>query len=247
MQLPAIAISLLLIIQAPSTPLEQFQHEAESAIHKPISITESTDLGMAAGQSFCETNPVQIKILKTLDQETKNEALAHELGHVYLCGQGLLIYTLTTQTAIEKGLGGVVSSLGGGIQSCYVDPLVDLEMNKRGFNSEKLAQAIVRKVNSHTKQQIHDWVSRGDLYVDASAVAIYCTELLYSSVPVGRFESVFKDEPSVIAKVKMLRHDLGKPTCTDTASCIPTIKKLREEFDLKSYLAIWNPDTKQWE
>jgi len=245
--LPVVATSLLLIVQTPDSRLEKFQHDAEVELHKSISITESDDLGMANGQTFCNTNPVQIKIRKSLDPETKQEVLAHELGHAFLCGRGLLIHTITTSETVNEGLADVVGSLGSGIESCYVDPLVDAEMAKRGFKTDKMAEAFVEKTNSHTKLEVHDWISRGDLYADATAVLLFCSELLYPSVPVEQFEGVFKDEPSVITRVEMLRHDLGKPTCSDTPSCIEAVKRLRDELKLKSYILVWNPKTNKVE
>lgn len=241
--IPAIAASFLLLFQTPDTPIEQFQHEAEKELRRPIAIAESDELGIDNGETYCDKNPVQIRVRKGLDPETREEVLAHELGHAYLCGRGILIITYTTPAAIAEGLSGIVGSLGAVIGSCYIDPLVNAEMIKRGFKTDKMAEALLHRTKSHTKQDIRDSVSRGDLYVELSAVAIYCSELEYSSIPIKEFEEVFKDEPSVMTKLETLRRDLGKPTCSDTASCINIIKRLRDVFGLKRYITVWNPDT----
>ena len=135
-RIPAMVASSILLFQSPEARLDQFQHEAERELRKPISVAESDDLGMANGQAFCDSNPVQIKIRTALDPETRQEVLAHELGHAYLCGRGLLIFTRITSDAVKEGLTNVVSSLSSGIESCFVDPLVTVEMTKRGFKTD---------------------------------------------------------------------------------------------------------------
>jgi len=239
--------SFLLLFQTPDIRLEQFQHEAEQEFHKPISITESDKIGINNGETSCDKNPVQIRIRKGLDPETREEVLAHELGHAYLCARGLVIITVTTPLAVEDGLANIVGPLGAAIGSCFIDPLVDAEIAKRGFKTDKMAEALLRKVSSHTRQDVHNSVARGDLYADLSAVGIYCSELRYPSLPVEKFENVFKDEPQVLTRLEALRRDLGNPTCSDTSSCIKIIERLRDEFELKRYVSVWNPETNNFE
>jgi hypothetical protein len=240
-------LSVLVAVPA-QTPIDLFQQEAETSLGRPIRILESDEMGMSNGQTFCDQNPVLIKLRKGLEPGLRDQILAHELGHALLCARGILTHSRNTDTATEEGISGIVGALGSTIGSCYIDPLADAEARRRGFKADKRVEQLLRKVGSHTKEEIHYAVNRfGDLSAELSAIAIYCSELDYQSLPISEIEKVYESEPSVIMKLQALRRDLGRPHCSDGASCFTLTKRLRDEFGLGRLIVIWNSGTSNFE
>lgn len=230
------------------TGLESFQHEAEKALGRPIKIVDSNETGIDLGQTYCDKNPVLIKLRAGLDPEFRDQVLAHELGHALLCSRGIVVFSVTTDTARARGVSEIASNLGSQISSCYIDPLADAEATQRGFKTDKMADEILRKSQTYTKEQIHEAVNRnGDLSAALPAVVTYCTDLLPHSFPISEMEKIVAGEPSVMTKLQALRRDLGKPQCSDSVSCFELAKRLRDELGLREFVVLINTRTMLFE
>ncbi len=129
------------------TSIESFQREAEKALGRPISISETNELGVNNGETYCDLNPVLIKIRSELDANLRQQALAHELGHALICGRGILSVTKSIPST-DGALSIVVTGISSAIGSCYIDPLADAEAKKRGFSPAQLV------TNSFENQQV---------------------------------------------------------------------------------------------
>lgn len=231
------------------SPLKLFQQEAEKELGRPIVILEAgNEMLTYTGQTFCDQNPVVIKVRAGLPPEVKGQVLAHELGHALLCARGIFIYSRITDKATKNGIIDISGMLSTMIISCYIDPLVDAEAERWGLKTDKLADDLLQRVQTHTKQDAHEWVSQfGELSSAFTAMAIYCADLLPHSFPISDMEKVYEDEPKVIGKLQALRRDLGKPQCNDRVSCYILTQRLRDELGLQSLIVLLNPRTHVFE
>jgi hypothetical protein len=239
------AFLLTAILSLPESPLQKFQREAEQVLGKPIQIVEVTDnMGVNTGQTFCDENPVVIKLLATLDPGTKEQVLAHELGHSILCARGFLSGGFITDKAKDTGVWGVTSMLTVMIGSCYLDPLVDAEAERHGFKTDKLEESFFRTVKGHSREEVHQWVQKyGELSSALTAIGLYCADLRPHAFTISELEDVYANEPKVMTKLQALKRDLGKPQCSDAVSCFVLTKRLRNELGLQSLIFLRNPQT----
>jgi hypothetical protein len=238
----AVVVGLTLLLQL-NPGLESFKREAENALGNKIEVIESESTGSDNGQTLCDRTSAKILIRRGLPDDLKEQVLAHEIGHALLCARGLGGFSYSTDFARATRVEGVSAALGSLIQSCYIDPLADAEAARRHLKTEKTTEAVFEKTRSHTKKEIHESVSKGELYATVPAVSIYCVDLLPHSFPISEVESIFADEPSVISKLQKLRHDLGKPECSDARTCFTLTKKLRDDLELKQWIVLKNPET----
>lgn len=236
-------LGLTLLLQL-NPKLDSFKHEAETALRGRIEIVESEDIGISNGQTYCDRSPIRIVIRAGLAPDLKEQVLAHEIGHALLCSRGIVIFSYSSDAAKAEGVEGISAALGSAIASCFIDPLADAEASKRGLKTEMTTEALLQKARSHTKEEIHQGVSRfGELSSSLPAIAIYCSDLLPHSFPISDMERVFAGEPSVISRLQELRRVLGKPKCRDAPSCFILAKKLRDEFELRRFVLLRNPKT----
>jgi hypothetical protein len=226
--------------------LESFQQEAERSLSRPISIIDVNEMGADMGETFCEQNPVLIRIRSGLDAKLRGAVLAHELGHALLCGQGIL--STTNSIPPFDGPRAIVPSLGGLIGSCYIDPLADAEAEKRGFKTSEIEDEFFRRSTSHSKTEIEQFLTNyGELAADFAALAIYCASLRHHSFELSKLEAQVADKPAVIMKLTALKGHLGRPRCIDSASCFVLTKRLRDELALQKLVTIKNPATGAFE
>lgn len=235
-------VGLTLLLQS-NSGLDSFRREAEKALGNKIEVVESESTGINNGETHCDTTATRIVTRAGLPWDLKEQVLAHEIAHALLCSRGIVVFSYSTDFARTSGVEGVSAAIGSAIGSCYIDPLADAEAARRHLRTEKTTEALLQKARSHTKKEIHEAVSMGELYATLPAVAIYCTDLLPHSFPISEMESLFADEPSVILKLQKLRHDLRQPKCTDARTCFHLAKKLRDDLELRQWIVLKNPET----
>jgi hypothetical protein len=228
------------------TPLTSFQREAESALKRSIVITELEDISPNLGLTYCDLNPVVIKITKGIAADLREQVLSHELGHALLCGRNILSVTRSKQRPPFKGTG-LVANIGAVIGSCYIDPLADEEAEKRGFKPSQINDELYRNGKTHTKEDFRASVTRfGEFAADFTALAVYCSQLRPHSVQVADAEQPYAAEPTILSKLKVLRQ-LGEPKCHDSISCHDLTERLRAALKLEDYVEIQNPATSLYE
>jgi hypothetical protein len=233
---------LFALTTAPAQSLESFQREAEQALRRPISIIEASEMGANLGETFCDQNPVLIRIRSGIDTKLSQAVLAHELGHALLCGRGIL--SSTNSIPPFDGPLSIVPSLGATIGSCYIDPLADAEAEKRGFKTSEVADAFFRRSTSHSRTEIEEFLTKyGELAADFAALAIYCVALRPHSFELSKLEAQVADKPTVLMKLMALKNHLGNQRCVDSGSCFVLTKHLRDELALQKLVTIKNPAT----
>jgi hypothetical protein len=234
-------ISLLFVVATAfcQTSLESFQRDAEKALGRTITITETDDVGSNNGETYCDRDPVLIRVRPGLVEDLRQQVLAHELGHAILCGRGIFSVTVSTD-----GPSSIAGSIGARVGSCYIDPLADAEAEKRGFKPAQTVDEILRKSLSHSKKEFRDFLENyKELAVDSITLAIYCTDLRPHSFQISEMEASVSGESDVMTKLQALRRDFGKPKCFDGSSCFVLTKRLRDELALQKLVVVKNPTT----
>jgi hypothetical protein len=209
------------------------------SLGRPVRIIDSNEMGPDNGETFCDQDPVLIKVRFGLSENLRQEVLAHELGHALVCGRGIFSFTHSSDDPLS-----IERSLGSGIASCYIDPLADAEAEKRGFKPVQTVDEIRRKSLSHSKEDFREFLKNyKELAVDFITLAIYCTDLRPHSFQISEMEAPVSGEPEVMVKLQALRRGLGKPKCFDSGSCFVLTKRLRDELALQKLVTVKNPTT----
>ena len=231
---------LFAVTTASAQSLESFQREAERALRRPIRIVEASEMGPDLGETFCDQNPVLIKIRSGLSAKLSQAVTAHELGHALICGRGIL--NTTNSIPPFEGPLSIVPGVGSEIGSCYIDPLADAEAEKRGFNTSEIKDEFFRRSTSHSRTEVEEFLTKyGELAADFAALAIYCAGLRPHSFELSKLEAQVADKPLVLMKLMALKNHLGSPRCLDSDSCFVLTKHLRDELALQKFVTIKNP------
>lgn len=231
------------------TGVGKFQKEAAKALGRKIEVIETMEgLAAADGNTSCERNPLRIRIRPGLDPEYRQLVLAHELGHVMLCAQGIMVLgRLANPNGPDQR---ILGKLGDAIISCYVDPLADAEAERRGFNVVRTADTLFgQSTGGRPAPYDRRLVKNTVLLDDLIATKLYCGDLRKHTYSTEELEKAYASDPASQAKFKlgMLRSKLGKPQCSDNETCSDLTRGLRDYLALGGLILIRNPRTSKFE
>lgn len=231
------------LFSGPANPsLQDFQSEAERLLNRSIIIVDApkTEMGPALGFTYCDLNPVRIMLLEGMPSEVRTATLAHELGHAYLCGSGVLSITTNRPGPSVVNAQDLSARVGSTVASCYIDPLADSVAAKHGFDTSAATDQFAKTSNSHSDDEVRSFVvNNGDLGADFVALTIYCYGLRPHKIALVHVSDG-------LGKVEVLKK-LGSPSCNTSESCFVLTRKLRDALQLQDNVLIKDPSTGQFE
>lgn len=242
-----VALCSLLSVSVPqqigsADRLYTFKRDAEKAIKKTVKIVSDKNIVLYGGLTDCDSDPVLIRIGTNYKPEVRELLLAHELGHVILCGRKMFRMAPLSPSSPTLAQA-ILTGLSAEIGSCYVDPLADAEAEKHGFKVRELDALSVEYMTHYPKSEIKSSLDKFSYYArDYSALSIYCMEVR-AGRPLPELERFFAEQPEILERLTNLRNRMGTPTCHDEWSCYAISRQLRDEFYWAKYVLMTNPTT----
>jgi hypothetical protein len=219
---------------------------------RPIRIVEFE--GQGSPQYSGETKlddptEILIRISRNLPRETAENNLIHELFHVILFKEGFRFTAGSFRFAQAGDTGPLYAAIAKQLTNCFVDPLVDVRMLKRGLRPDLVTQLTAGGLAS-TKESDLITSSRSTLsipWTSGVALQLYCVSLRPGRFRMSDVERSFAGVPAVLEAEHDFARAMGDPHCDTPGSCFERMKRLRDVAGMKEEIGLMNPGTGRYE
>lgn len=211
----------------------------------PIRIKEFESGSAYSGTTDFHPNEIVVRINANFPPPVAENNLAHELFHIILFKEGFRYAAASKKFDAPGDAGRLYSAAATALTSCYVDPLIDRRMAKRGFKPDLVTQisadGLARAQSSEILRE-----SRIDHWTDYAAMMLYCLSLRSGKFRMADVEKAWEGNPTIIGTERKLRRQLRKK-CNTPAACFANMKKLREAAGFETDISLLNPQTGKYE
>jgi hypothetical protein len=218
-----------------SRPLSRLFDKARKSTPRSIRFTQLPP-GVPNTSAVETTISEYVVALRTnLDEEQRENSVAHELSHVVLQGKGF-----AAQVAVPNGAPPLLKALGFTITSCVDDALIDKMMSKEGFHPEVINHDSVEQLRLNPPRFPADF-NVDPVLRDGNALLIVCFAFR-TRYPNDEIEPFWNENhPDIAARARVLRARIGDISCEDAATCLARKKYIR---DVLGYpITFCNPPT----
>lgn len=185
-----------------------------------------------------------VRIDRTLPVHTAENNLVHELFHIILFKAGFRYTAGSYKFKVPGDVGALYTAAAKQLTNCYVDPLIDRRMAKRGFNPDLVTQISAYGLASTNGPAILR-SSQLDHWTEYAAMEIYCLSLRPGKFQIQDVEKAWAVNPKIIEEEKRFRRQL--PVCSTPNACFESMKSLRKAAGFESDIFLLNPLTGNYE
>jgi hypothetical protein len=205
-----------------SVKLRQLFLEARDSAKKPIRFTE-LPIGVPNTSAVETTKDEEVVALRQgLDHKQKENAIAHELLHIILQGEGFAALGRIPDTAAP-----LIKELGFTITSCVDDSVVDKRLAARGFEPQVLNHDTAEQLRLHPPTYLADRLN-DPIVRDGNALLIVCFNFRLK-YPSDQIENTWLAiNPDIVARAHALAFKVGNITCNDAQTCFEQKQHIRD-------------------
>jgi hypothetical protein len=211
----------------------------------PIHIKEFEGGSAYSGTTDFYKGEIIVRVNGSLPRPTAQNNLVHELFHIILLKEGFRYAAASKKFNSPGDVGRLYTAAGTALTSCYVDPLIDRRMAKRGFKPD-LVIHITASGLAHAQSSEILRESRLDHWTDYAAMQLYCLSLRPGKFKMANVEKAWAVNPEIVETERRLRKRLPGG-CDTPAVCFESMKALRKATGFETDIFLMNPQTREYE
>jgi hypothetical protein len=196
-----------------------------------------------------DMNEITIRLNFNLSGEVAENNLVHELFHVILYKRGFK-FTVGSFHFKDPGFAGYLYvGIAKALTNCFVDPIIDRAMYRKGFRPELVNQMTADGIASAKEADLLRSLNtpQSTFWVTAESLQLYCLSLRPGNFQMKAVEKAFKSVQPVLDNEHLLQKRMGMGLCKTPEACFQRMIHLRQLAGLNGEIWLMNPQTGRYE